>query len=246
MHQAILRARHKYAWSPSEFREFVIASLFITLAFLIPRFLEKTHALAEWASLSLLYLLVTLLVVYGIIAVMKLIALAYGYEIEYKMSIILLAVGIYLSFMLEPIIPSAFLPWLFIGTFRARTDEKMRLGVWRPFRNQGDLARIVISGVLAAMILLLLMKGLWFASGSEIVRDFMVLVWMLGLCLLIPLPGNAGLEVFKSSIPIWFFVFIFVCAYGAISLLRQQGAFFTAVALAGVATWLFSKYSENR
>ncbi|MFH1649400.1 MAG: hypothetical protein ABIA93_02540 [Candidatus Woesearchaeota archaeon] len=239
------RARAHYSWSDEEFRNYVVTAIVLAITFSIPRFFEREYSLITWISVFILYLIVVLILLYAILGFQKVLALSMGYRLEFRMSIILLGIGLYLAYMLEPLVPTIITPWLFIGTFYAHHHERLRLGQFRYWRNHGDLAKIVAGGALVSVLGVLLFKLIYYASGAELARDLLLLSWWLGVGMLLPLPWNQGLDLFKTSRMGWAFVFTFVFFYGFLALIGGVGGVILAVVLAALATWLYTRAFEK-
>jgi hypothetical protein len=198
-----------------------------------------TFNLTEGLTNLLLSFLFILIFLFLHVAAQKATALWIGYTATYQYSLIGLLIGMFFVFFTNGI------PLLLIGTFWLTHSERLRLGKFRYGLNYSDVAKVAFAGPLVNVLLIIVLKPIYFATGSDFVFRLIVFNALIACFSLLPVPHNTGLNLFMKTRSIWILAFIFTVLYSLITVLGGPFAFIISAVVAIAVTVLFLRNVEH-
>lgn len=193
-------------------------------------FVGKLLAVTLMVSVSIIVQLVT----------QKLVAIYYGYKIEYRVWYFGLLLGIIVS-----LVSGGHLPIIMPGGITMMHLAKLRIGEFRYGLNTFEASLSALWGPLANIILAMLVKFfMWQVLGFEFawVNQFFLFSLVYAFYTMLPIAPLAGVIAFYGSKLAYVFATGAMMGYILLIIILGQYSFFGAVII-GAITWLmFYKY----
>jgi hypothetical protein len=176
--------------------QFIITCVFIAFAFFWNWWRNNSLTLAGGFFFFIAFFLVACLLLGIHVLSQKLKAAQMGYKTTYGYWIPGLLVGLLLN-----VLSSGFLIFFVPGTLDAELVDRERIGKFRGRFRYVDLVTMSVFGPIANILMILILKQLYFATGAvkgSFPYALILMSVMIGLYALIPYPHSTGMNMFRA------------------------------------------------
>ena len=234
--------QYTFNFSPKDWKVFLI-SVIVSGFILSFRFwgtdsFNATEGISNFIIFTLFFMIIYLIFV----SLQKFTAINLGYDCRLDMWPYGPVIGLFITF-----ISYGMIPFIYLGTVVLKAEPRLRLGEHRLGVNMKDLMLVGLAGPISVLIVLLVfLQLLYFVTGNELVKQFIISgAWIL-LFTSLPLPKTNGANVLLKSRKIWFFYFLFSLVLFLLVRALNIWAYVVAILLALLLLWVVKKFFTDK
>jgi hypothetical protein len=223
-----------FTYTSQEIKDFLVSILLMAFIF---SFLPMNLGFESVVFVFISSLVIVALSFFIHVSVQKTVAVLRGYTANYRYWLN----GLLFSLIITFVTMGAF-PLVLPGVIEIDIIKRLRLGKNQYGFSYGELAFISLMGPLSNIFIAFFLKSVYIMTNSSLIKYAIVINLLIAVFTLLPLPHNAGLNIFRNSRLLFYILFFTAVFYSVLiwygNVWMLLGAFIIAVI---VSFFLYSK-----
>ena len=215
----------------------VIVSFFIGIIMNVYFWYKQGSMLLTDMVLSFIFTFLAALIIFLIrLWAQKKVAAKKGYITAYTIHKYTLPASIFLTLFFY-----GFIPYVSTGDLKITISKRLRLGSFRYGLNYKDLALIGLAAPVSTILLMILIKPIYLATGNGFIHSFVQTAAAITICGLLPINGQEGFSIFFYRRWLYVIAITFAVVYFFLILAAGVFSYVVAAIIALLMFWIYQQ-----